>query len=499
MKRLLALLVACLAFSASAQKAYQLPNQATLSSNSLFITTVDAASGGSRHTSYGQIKAQLQAEITPTNVLTATYATGAGTNVGSIQRLSPVGGWNNIVLDMLDKTPAYDMQVGIARDNNSSGMFFSKGNSGIGSNSWGMPIGFPGGITALGNNSWNTISTNSYFGSYVNSGWFIGYGSNDSRFRATWPNGYGVSSVQPFFSISSANPWMSGAVLCLRGASTNALHGQFKGYNADGIPIYVSQYGLSFQDIGDAVATGTNDLQGEMYQGRPYGSYQILLDEEWKNFFITINGQRPGDSYVGQIPMLVIDTLTKGKTNPVFALPVQRPNAWVRYSTNWIDAFYVDEQYGTAGVYSNLYTGAKIYSKEGVVGQTSIDLGGFIGIDLTNYLRLGFVSKYGSKPMIAGVNSEPIVFAHSDSGSLNVNPIHSQNFTEDLRVNADKSVTFFGDISGPSLTATNYIAMPTNYVAANFAPIAGKVKICVSNGILHTVTFTKTNVFFNAN
>ena len=83
------------------------------------------------------------------NARTATYETGTATNVGSIQRLSPAGGYNDIFSDMADKTPAYDLQVGVARDNNSSALWFSKGVNGVGSNSWGMPLTTPWNCTDL--------------------------------------------------------------------------------------------------------------------------------------------------------------------------------------------------------------------------------------------------------------------------------------------------------------------------------------------------------------
>jgi hypothetical protein len=275
--------------------------------------------------------------------------------------------------------------------------------------------------------------------------------------------------------------------MAVRGSSTNALHGQFQGYNADGIPIYVHQYGIAIHDNGDATGLDTTELGAQAYQGRPYGSTMILLDDE-KNFYIAMNGQRTGDSYVGQIPYMCFDVMTGGKTNPIFRLPLQRANAWVPYSTNWVDAFSVDEQYGHATIHSNLTVGGSI----GV--QTPTSRGGYIGADYTGYMRLGLVSKYGSKPMLAGVNGEPIIFAHSDSGGLYTPAIESQTFTEDLRINDDKSATFFGDVSAPSLTATNFIAMPTNYVASRYTPEPGKVKICVSNNVMHTVTMTKTNI-----
>lgn len=44
------------------------------------------------------------------------------------------------------------------------------------------------------------------------------------------------------------------------------------------------------------------------------------------------------------------------------------------------------------------------------------------------------------------------------------------------------------------INVTNWIALPTNYIAANFIPEAGKVKIVSSNGALYSVTQISTNV-----
>lgn len=45
-----------------------------------------------------------------------------------------------------------------------------------------------------------------------------------------------------------------------------------------------------------------------------------------------------------------------------------------------------------------------------------------------------------------------------------------------------------------NLTARGSFILPTNYVAANFTPVAGHVKIASSNGVLYSVTQTSTNL-----
>lgn len=50
-----------------------------------------------------------------------------------------------------------------------------------------------------------------------------------------------------------------------------------------------------------------------------------------------------------------------------------------------------------------------------------------------------------------------------------------------------------------AVTATNFIAMPTNYVGANFAPVSGMVKLVTSNDWIYSVTTLTTNRAFQIN
>lgn len=49
-------------------------------------------------------------------------------------------------------------------------------------------------------------------------------------------------------------------------------------------------------------------------------------------------------------------------------------------------------------------------------------------------------------------------------------------------------------VSTGTITATNAFLLPTNYVAANFTPVAGYVSIVASNGVLWKVTQLTTNL-----
>ena len=53
---------------------------------------------------------------------------------------------------------------------------------------------------------------------------------------------------------------------------------------------------------------------------------------------------------------------------------------------------------------------------------------------------------------------------------------------------------FYGNVEASSLYATNFLALRTNYVAANFAPETGFVKFVGSNNAVFAVSRTKTNL-----
>lgn len=75
-----------------AQKAFQLDNLPVLNSNSLFITTIDAAGGGSRHTSYGQLQAML-ATNPPSGTLTNNTSGNAAGATNAIRATNDPSGF----------------------------------------------------------------------------------------------------------------------------------------------------------------------------------------------------------------------------------------------------------------------------------------------------------------------------------------------------------------------------------------------------------------------
>ena len=69
-----------------------------------------------------------------------------------------------------------------------------------------------------------------------------------------------------------------------------------------------------------------------------------------------------------------------------------------------------------------------------------------------------------------------------------------------VRIGTNVNAGIYGSLvasnitAAASLTATNFLALPTNYVAANFVPTAGLVKIVSSNGAIFSVTELSTNL-----
>jgi hypothetical protein len=86
------------------------------------------------------------------------------------------------------------------------------------------------------------------------------------------------------------------------------------------------------------------------------------------------------------------------------------------------------------------------------------------------------------------------------SGSLSIYTVpDTGNLVERMRINgALLSTTTPASFAG-SVTFTNGAICPTNYVAANFAPVSGSVKVAFSNNWAYAITEIATNRIFQIN
>jgi hypothetical protein len=151
-------------------------------------------------------------------------------------------------------------------------------------------------------------------------------------------------NYQPGLNIANANPWGGGAYLNIVTSYTNASHGYLVGTNADGVPIYMPQWGLQVFPVSDAYSMDGTAAGAEAQQAP---SYVLDLLNDWGLVsYISINGRRAGDIYNGQVPLLAIDPTTSSHIK--FRVPLQVSNVWITSNPNWKDAFVVDENTGAA-------------------------------------------------------------------------------------------------------------------------------------------------------
>jgi hypothetical protein len=279
----------------------------------------------------------------------ANTARGAGDTIG-VYQMSSAGG-HNIIDDMQTVTPNYYGQPGLALSANEAALYFSVITNGAGTNTWGLPISFPGGFHSIGNPIWRDIP----LAPYEAMNFYMGMGPQASTHTNAWPNGQGGGhgSYQPYFQFINANPWGGGAGINIRSGFTNSSHGFLAGTNADGVPIYVSQFGFQLQEISDAYSVDGTAAGAECQQAP---SHNILNSDSMVDTYFALNANRPGDSLLGQVPEFAISSV--GWPTTLWAgFPYQVPNVWMVRNTNWQWALGVEEVSGAVTIPRKLTVG----------------------------------------------------------------------------------------------------------------------------------------------
>lgn len=271
----------------------------------------------------------------PYNNLTGVRAS---TNT-TIQQLSVSSG-GNVLNDMTNGTSYYPGQIGYTYGGGASALWFGIA-AGIGTNVWGYPGNFYGGISTFGNPYWTDIpqSWNYGGGANIQSSMTIAWGSGPTASRLTnaYPNGPSNPSAQPGLNIIDYNPFNGAGGILIRGAYTNSARGQLAGTNADGVKIYVPQFGMQQLNIGDAYPPGES-------QQSP--SYNFLFNDSQVGIYWSINGTRPGDSVLGQIPLMVMDN----RSDFIWGIPFQTANVWMVTNNLWKYSLVVDSTTGSVGI-----------------------------------------------------------------------------------------------------------------------------------------------------
>ncbi|MGH8023620.1 MAG: hypothetical protein ACRED1_08565, partial [Limisphaerales bacterium] len=277
-------------------------------------------------------------------------------------------GNGNVIWDMI---PSQNLQAGSigvtwalngSYTNAAAGLWFSA-QSGKGSNTWGLPVYIPGGVVSVGNPFWLDLSNDvAQYAQNDNAGWFWGFGPRASKLSTAWASGSpGVGSTyQPYFNVENANPFGGGAAIDIRSGFTNANYPfmVFEGDNGDGVPIYLQQYGYWMGTISDDYRPLSPMGNGESEDSAGIGGL-CFIGSQPINYYVTYNGQRPGDSGdggFGQIPAEVIDVAANGVAHAIFRIPYQVANVWmpetngpsgVIANPSWRDSLSVDEVSGT--------------------------------------------------------------------------------------------------------------------------------------------------------
>ncbi len=395
------------------------------------------------------------------------YGDGSGiTNGPSTNGITILGSGANTLTDM---QTGVSPRVGLAATFNGPNAALWWGQAaGTGTNVFGGPIEFLGGIDYIGSPYWDNIAK-SVFGDM---GFFWGFGPVNSSISKAWPSGGGNlgvgASVQPGLQIVNANPWSGISWLGVRGAFTNASYGTLAGADKDGHNIYLEQFGLQVGTIGDAYfPLGT--FKSRESQQSP--SHLLLMGDNANrvNFFISANGGRVGDSISGaQVPLLVIDTVTSGLAHPLFRIPFQVNDVWMPITNNpsgtpvvntaWKDALKVDE-------FTGLNTAIAIDSKQLIHIGTGLAFGNTVGLQvITNaffcsedsswsfdaisadggsvFGRIAFVKKNNQYPGLFAASTSPLRLGHSSASDFLTTAVTAQTLTDDIIIQSSSLTEF---------------------------------------------------------
>lgn len=375
----------------------------------------------------------------------------------------------------VDTATSTGPQIGFALEGPTETLWYSSA-TGTGTNVWGMPVYVPGGITSLGNPVWKDIPK----APFQSQGFYFGYGPQNSSSNTVYASGHlGIgSAVQPYAYVVNANPYGGGAGMQIRSGFTNSIHGFLAGNDREGTPIYVSQFGMSLLQLSDGYFPNGTALGHESQQSP---SYQCpLLDDPNMNLFVSINGQRAGDTYLGQIPLQCIDLVRFGPTHALWRLPLQHSNVWMPETNNlnaagapfvvnsgWEDAFVVDELTGgTTNIGQHISGFLHIGKANGPLdpagnggfqcetnayfnmSPNSVAKGGWIAWDYNGSARLGVWCKFGQFPMFVAGSGSPLMLGHSSTADLRSDPDANSEVAE-LQIDST------GNTRAKSLTSTN--------------------------------------------
>jgi hypothetical protein len=392
-----------------------------------------------------------------------TTARNAGTNIGIMQMSASGGG--NYLTDMQNATPTFEGQLGLSYSGNKSGFLWQAGGTGLGTNGWGYPLYFPGGIGDVGSQLYDIPhalgngSMNFYFGG----------GPTFSRKTNVWN---GVSQVDSGIYIHNVNPFSSGGTLWIPMYGTNIIDngsaGTFLFTNLDGVDVYLeSQFGIQLDSI------PTSDPIGETNQA---GSYCIIGNQTYP-FFISWN--MTVTNTLGQYPFFAIDTRHRTNaglpylvgvpslfdnvfmpTNPLWqwALAVDPLGKNVFSATNGVTVVSNFQSYaGPSGPY---FRWGRISGEDASVAfevntNANFNFPSAVGAvtwdSASGNHRSGLVSLNTQYPGIGYAKGGSFSFYQTSGADLQ-SSLSSQTWTNELKLDANGNATFNGTITAPSIS-----------------------------------------------
>ena len=227
----------------------------------------------------------------------------------TIQAMSPANGPGNYLTDMFTSVAQVEGTLGWTKQNtvNNVGLW-AAGAVGTGTNTWGRPIDIFGGMNNIGNPYWYDIPRQAHGNTYLSKN----YGPTLSTIGYAFANGTTNSLTgQDYWQLKQANPWSGISMMLFAVGMTNSIHGTLIGTNADGVKIYMPQFGLQVGEISDAyrpLIIPTNPALTELIGlSQQYNSEQILWNDLTRNLYFTVNTGRAGDTLaVSQAPMFIL-------------------------------------------------------------------------------------------------------------------------------------------------------------------------------------------------
>jgi hypothetical protein len=404
----------------------------------------------------------------------ATAATNASPFL--LNRMSPPGG-NNEYADMRTASNAYaGPALGVSYPGGNLGAWLWAANTnGLGASVWGIPINFPGGIQTFGNRYWQNLPKSPLSDPFSGEDHFIGMGPDASSFASAYINGPTNGPQQPVFNYIWGNPYVGAALLCIRGAFTNSIHGIFAGNTSNGVPVYISQFGLAIGLITDAY----NPLEGGVATQRASDSqqvpsYQLGLGSDYSlDYYISLNGNRIGDhAEGGQIPLFAIQTTNLITTGDIDAgFPVQVANVWMIKQPAWKWALKVREKTGDVEVTNGTFHVDNILQKTTNAGSVVFgdrwDIAAPFNVNLSASFnapfetlgyqaawtfdagaahRMGFVSQQGEYTHLAHASGTPFIisqYSATDLHPMSASVVGTNEFT----ITPDGNVTIANDFT----------------------------------------------------